>query len=256
MNPEIPEDHPRVKSLRERHRISEGLDQKIVTKTGLIAHGRGEAFDYLLGEKTNEPAKEAMRAGIALMMCAKHPVISVNGNIAALVPSELVDLSAAIPAPLEVNLFYREPGRLEAIERHLKAHGASVILGLDPTNSTTIKELSSNRRIVDARGIKVADVVLVPLEDGDRTEALVKEGKKVIAIDLNPLSRTALTADITIVDNVTRCLSKMVDIARSFEDLSVTELEEKWKKFDNRANISKMLDAIAKNLGEFAEKIL
>ena len=31
-----------------------------------------------------------------------------------------------------------------------------------------------------------ADTVLVPLEDGDRTEALVKMGKTVVAIDLNP----------------------------------------------------------------------
>ena len=36
--------------------------------------------------------------------------------------------------------------------------------------------------------------------------ALVKMGKKLITIDLNPLSRTAQTAHITIVDELTRCL--------------------------------------------------
>ena len=30
--------------------------------TGLIAHGRGETFDYLLGEKTNGFAKKAIEA--------------------------------------------------------------------------------------------------------------------------------------------------------------------------------------------------
>jgi 4-phosphopantoate--beta-alanine ligase len=58
----------------------------------------------------------------------------------------------------------------------------------------------SDRRMVDPDGIYIADVVLVPLEDGDRTEALVKMGKKVIAIDLNPLSRTSQKASITIVE--------------------------------------------------------
>ena len=47
---------------------------------------------------------------------------------------------------------------------------------------------------------------MVPLEDGDRTKALRKAGKIVITFDLNPLSRTAETANITIVDNVTRAV--------------------------------------------------
>ena len=55
-------------------------------------------------------------------------------------------------------------------------------------------------------GIYCADVVLIPLEDGDRAEALVKVGKKVIAIDLNPLSRTAMAAHVTIVDELTRAV--------------------------------------------------
>lgn len=49
-------------------------------------------------------------------------------------------------------------------------------------------------------------MVLVPLEDGDRTEALRRMGKTVIAIDLNPLSRTSRAANITIVDNVIRAV--------------------------------------------------
>ena len=58
--------------------------------------------------------------------------------------------------------------------------------------------------------IDAKDVVLVPLEDGDRTIALKKAKKKIITFDLNPLSRTARTADITIVDNVTRAMKLLV----------------------------------------------
>ena len=65
-----------------------------------------------------------------------------------------------------------------------------------------IRELSSNRRRVDPKGIQKSDIVMVPLEDGDRTEALKKLGKTIITVDLNPISRTSLNADITIVDNI------------------------------------------------------
>ena len=56
-------------------------------------------------------------------------------------------------------------------------------------------------------GIGGADTVLVPLEDGDRCEALVKLGKQVLVVDLNPLSRTAMTANVTVVDEVARAAS-------------------------------------------------
>ncbi|GAH46566.1 unnamed protein product, partial [marine sediment metagenome] len=57
-------------------------------------------------------------------MLAKKPVISVNGNTAALVPKELVRLSNAINAPLEINLFYQKKGRIEAIRKVLVDAGA------------------------------------------------------------------------------------------------------------------------------------
>lgn len=49
---EIPESHPRYQSLLTRHRIEEGVEKGITSRQGLIAQGRGEAFDYLLGERT------------------------------------------------------------------------------------------------------------------------------------------------------------------------------------------------------------
>ncbi len=108
--------------------------------------------------------------------------------------------------------------------------------------------LDSARRVVDKRGIFSADVVLVPLEDGDRTIALKKFGKNVITFDLNPMSRTAQTADITIVDNVIRGMKILIDICKK---LSKKDLEEK-SKFDNKKNLKKSILIIRKNLRRMA----
>ena len=79
----IPKSHPRAKSLLIREKLVEGFDDGLVAKEGLLAHGRGEAFDYLLGEKTANFAKKAIQAAAASLLLADIPVISVNGNIAA-----------------------------------------------------------------------------------------------------------------------------------------------------------------------------
>ncbi len=202
---EIPRSHPRYWSLYYRERIIEGMEMGMTAKAGLIAHGRGEAFDYLIGERTIEPAERAMRAAVAKFLLAEHPpVISVNGNVAALVPKETVELAKALDARLEVNLFYRTEERVRAIAEELRKYGgADELLGLNPTKRIPGLEHERGGR-VDENGIWKADVVLVPLEDGDRTEALVRMGKFVVTVDLNPLSRSARMADVTIVDNVVR----------------------------------------------------
>lgn len=158
----VPKDHPRYQSLIYRHKIIKGLKSLIVAEAGLIAHGRGECFDYILGEKTNNTAKRSIRAATALLILAKKPVISVNGNTAALCAKELVKLSNIVNAPLEINLFYRKKGRIEAIKNILENAGASNILGINEDKMVEIKELSSNRRRVDPMGIYLADVVLKP----------------------------------------------------------------------------------------------
>ena len=48
----IPKSHPRYVSLITREKVSQLMKKGLVHETGLIAHGRGEAFDYLIGEKT------------------------------------------------------------------------------------------------------------------------------------------------------------------------------------------------------------
>ncbi len=243
----VPIDHPRYESLKYRQKIIEGMRTLVVAEEGLIAHGRGECFDYMLGEKTNETAKEAIKAGVALLLTAKRAVISVNGNTAALCPNELVELSEIINAPLEINLFYRKKGRIDAIKNVLQDAGAKKILGLDEQNMVEIEELSSNRRNVDPNGIKIADVVFVPLEDGDRTEALKKMGKKIVAVYLNPISRTSLWANITIVDNIVRTLPEMIKIAKKLKNADQKDLKNIIQRFDNKKNIQSALNTIIKN---------
>ena len=92
----IPKSHPRYLSLMTRKKIEHAVVNGIASHVGLIAHGRGEAFDYLIGEKTNDAAKKFIDSAAALLLIAKNPVISVNGNAAALVPKELVKLSKLI----------------------------------------------------------------------------------------------------------------------------------------------------------------
>lgn len=244
----IPQNHPRAKSLQIRERLVEGFRNGIVVEEGLIAHGRGEAFDYLIGEKTNKEALQAMRAAVSLIMLAEKPVMSVNGNIASLCPKEIVELSKVTGARIEVNLFYRSMGRELAIEKVLMTNGAKEVLGVGRSASSTIPELMSDRRKVDPDGIYSADVVLIPLEDGDRAEALVKMGKGVIAIDLNPLSRTSQKSHITIVDNVVRAMPKMVRLAKQMRRMKKRELQKIVSEFDNRKNIDAALQHVLDGL--------
>lgn len=247
-NPIIPEDHPRAQSLHYRHTLVEAMHQKIVTPSGLCAHGRGEAFDYLLGEQTIPSAERAIKAALAKLLLAKHPVISVNGNVAALVAKEVVILSKILDIPLEINIFYQAPGRIEAIESLLRKNGADKLLGVGDFIPKTISQLSSNRRIVDPEGIYKADVVVVPLEDGDRTEALIAAGKEVITVDLNPLSRTAQKAHITIVDNLVRVIPKMIDFAKHMKSYSHLQLAEIVNQFDQQQNLKQSVEYIIKYL--------
>ncbi|MFC7204450.1 4-phosphopantoate--beta-alanine ligase [Haloferax namakaokahaiae] len=230
---EIPESHPRYQSLLTRHRIEEGVENGITSKQGLIAQGRGEAFDYLLGERTIPSADEAERVAAAYLLLADHPVISVNGNVAALCPEEMVELAEAVGADLEVNLFNRTDERMEAIVSHLREHGAEEVKGL--TADGRIPGLDHERAKVDSDGIGSADVVVVPLEDGDRAEALGEMGKTELVIDLNPMSRSAQTATVPIVDNVIRALPNMTKHARDLNGASREELEAIIDAFDAEA---------------------
>jgi len=255
MSIHIPESHPRALSLKRREQIIEACHSGVVADAGLIAHGRGEAFDYLFGETTPPTAAWSVEAAAARLLLAAHPVLSINGNLAALCPQAVVELAEAAQAAMEINLFYRTPGREDAIKQVLESVGAKKILGLDSTKSRQIPELQSDRRIVDADGIFISDVVLVPLEDGDRTEALVKLGKCVITIDLNPLSRTARKADITIVDDVERAMLHLTEQVRAFRTLDKTALTKIVEDFDNGKNLAAALEFIRKRLADLGREL-
>ncbi|WP_336000055.1 4-phosphopantoate--beta-alanine ligase [Halorientalis halophila] len=239
---DVPESHPRYESLLTRHRIEAGVDRGITSRQGLIAQGRGEAYDYLLGERTTESADAAERAAAAHLLLAEHPVLSVNGNAAALVPGELVELAAATGADLEVNLFNRTEERMERIAEYLREHGADEVKGLDADGR--IPGLDHERAKVDADGIGDADVVLVPLEDGDRAEALAEMDKTELVIDLNPLSRSAQTATVPIIDNIIRAVPGINEHARDLADASRAELEAVVEEFDRDAALRAAEDAI------------
>jgi 4-phosphopantoate--beta-alanine ligase len=227
---DVPEDHPRYESLLTRHRIEAGVDKGITSRQGLIAEGRGETFDYLLGERTIESADAAERAAAAQLLLADHPVLSINGNVAALVPGESIELAEAVGADLEVNLFNRTEERMRAIVEHLEDHGAEDVKGL--AADARIPGLEHERSKVDADGIYDADVVLVPLEDGDRAEALGEMDKIEIVIDLNPKSRSAQVAAIPIIDNIIRAVPNITEHARELADASEEELRAILDEFD------------------------
>jgi 4-phosphopantoate---beta-alanine ligase len=238
----IPSDHPRAKSLYIREMLVNGFRRGLVVPEGLIAHGRGEAYDYLIGERTTMTAQRAIEAAAATMLLSSRPVISVNGNTAALCPNTAVELAKVAGAAIEVNLFYRTKEREKAIKTELELHGAKNVLGVGSKSAARIPELQSERRRVDPDGIFTADTVLVPLEDGDRTEALIKMNKKVITIDLNPLSRTSRAANITIVDNVVRAMPALVEAARKLS--GTTSLKKITDNFDNNKNLQESLEII------------
>ena len=204
---EVPESHPRFASLMARKKLTEAAAAGLLADSALIAHGRGEAFDYLLQERTCDAARQAIRVCAASLASAKSPVISVNGNTVALAGPELLACAAVLECPIEVNIYYRTPER--------------------------IPNLEGPRANCHHDGIFSSDVILVPLEDGDRCEALVAMGKTVCVIDLNPLSRTAKMASITIVDELTRCVPILLNDLRNGVDSSISN----W---DNQSNLKQV----------------
>ncbi len=242
---EIPTSHPRYKSLLLRHQLVDGFNAGLVTDSGLIAHGRGEAFDYLLGEKTCDFAKDAIAVTSVMLLKAKNPVFSVNGNSASIAGKELVELAKAFDKlTLEVNLFYHSDERSKKIANHLKALGAPRVVESSVSPAAILPGIESPRRKLNAEGMAKADFVLVAIEDGDRCEALVKAGYQVVSIDLNPMSRTAQTTQITIVDELTRVITALISQAETDERLPVDELSNRISGYDNRKILSRAISAI------------
>ena len=249
---EIPDSHPRRESLLARGKIVAGTRRGLLADSAMIAHGRGEAFDYLLGERTTDSAARAIRRVASLLISAERPVISTNGNTVVLAGEDLIRVAAVVGSPIEVKLYYRTPERVAGLISLLQEQRESIAKEVGPDGfegdwaeevrsvrilgteeDFRIEGLEGPRSICTKEGIGLADLVLVPLEDGDRCEALVSLGKKVCVIDLNPLSRTAMMAGVTIVDEVSRASRSLLT-----EVLSRPSMEEEW---DNRAILREAL---------------
>jgi len=249
----IPRSHPRYESLMRREKLVEGFRRGLVVPEGLIAHGRGEAFDYLFGEKSHPFALKAERAVAALLLASRRPVISVNGNYAALAAEEIAELARASGALVEVNLFHRTEERVRKIYEFLEEKGVPNLLGPD-CNYTRVPGLESYRNVVCQDGIASADFVLLSIEDGDRTEALKRWGKRVAAIDLNPFSRTAQTADVTIVDEAIRATRNITRFVEELRDRPRRELEAIIASYDNVAVLREAFSALLERLSQAASK--
>ena len=259
----IHDDHPRRESLLSRQKIVDAQNMGLLADSALIAHGRGEAFDYLLGERTTPSARRAAEESVNRLAAAHHPVISLNGNSTVLAGRDAVKLAALVGCNIEINIFYRTELRISLLSQTLNQIKNEVarenpskeitselwsqmvamvnILGEKP--DAQIPGLDGPRANCCSHGIHTADTVLVPLEDGDRCEALIQMGKQVLVVDLNPLSRTSRTATVTIVDNASRAFKEMVKIAlgtKAPPDIT-------W---NNRTNL---IDAI-ETMGKAAER--
>jgi Uncharacterized protein conserved in archaea len=235
-----------------RERLVEMVEKGLVTPTGLISHGRGEAYDYLMGERSIQPSLTAEKVAAAYLLKARNPVVCVNGNAAALDPKGLIELAETIPAKMEVNIFHRSEERMEKLIEFLESEGAQNVLGKDP--DARIEGLSSDRALCTREGIFESDVILVPIEDGDRAESLARMGKTVISIDLNPLSRTSRAATVSISDEMSRALKNIIAFVRELKGLE-GEIDKAIEGFSNDDNRRDMINSICESLiSEFEGK--
>jgi 4-phosphopantoate---beta-alanine ligase len=237
--------HPRYQSLLMRHRLEMAAKAGMLADSALIAHGRGEAFDYLLGEATIASAHDATMEALAHLQNADCAVISLNGNAIALAGKELMQLASLLKIPVEVNIFYRTSERMKALLNHLyeirEVNRLDVeILGENP--DAKIPGLEGPRAKCCESGIYNSDVILVPLEDGDRCEALVAMGKVVLVIDLNPLSRSAKMGSVTIVDELSRVANNLLHSAMQ----KITRMPR--SDYDNNNNLQSAIDHITSSL--------
>ncbi len=148
-----------------------------------------------------------------------------------------------------MNLFHRTEERIVRIYEFLREYGVERILPPD-CEKTYVPGLESKRGIVCRKGIASADFVLLAIEDGDRTEALVRWGKKVAAIDLNPFSRTAQKATVTVVDDAIRATRNIIRYVEQLRE----DREEAMRlinDYDNKLVLKQAFKALLDRL-EFA----
>lgn len=121
--------------------------------------------------------------------------------------------------------------RESRIKEHLCSLGVAEVLL--PSRQTVLPGIDSNRKFMNPNGLLAADTVIVALEDNDKCEALKSQGKFTIAVDLNPLCRTAKTADITIVDNLIRVFPLLTTKLNALSQSSHADLDRILDNYSN-----------------------
>ena len=169
----IPKDHPRYTSLVTRKHLADCARKGIFRGKDLPPTGAARR-SITCSAKKQAKAPAGLNTWPALLRTASRPVISVNGNTAALAAREIALLQKACGAKVEVNLFHRTRNACSRSKPLLRDAGADVFSG----QAERLLPLSHDRAFSRRDGMYAADVVLVPLEDGDRCEVLVDMGKK------------------------------------------------------------------------------
>ena len=72
--------------------------------------------------------------------------------------------------------------------------------------------------------------------------------KTVITVDLNPLSRTSIMSDISIIDNLIRVLPEMIKQSKNMSNFSSTDLHKVVTKFNNQKQLQSILKFMSKRL--------
>ena len=183
-----------------------------------------------------------MKVAVSKLLLAKNPVLSVNGNTTALVIKEIIELAEELNAKIELNLFYRTEQRVKIIKRLYEENGWENLLGTNTNELKNIDGITNPRSTASPKGIYTSDVILIPLEDGDRAEILKKYGKEIITIDLNPLSRTSQMSDVTIVDNIVRAIPLMTKFTKEYKNKDKCELKEIINNYDNKLNLKNSIN--------------
>jgi 4-phosphopantoate--beta-alanine ligase len=75
-------------------------------------------------------------------------------------------------------------------------------------------------------------------------------GKKTLAVDLNPMSRTSRAATVTIVDEVTRAIPELI---RNVEDLAgdPKAIRRVLRAYDRDENLKLVAKMMSTNLANF-----
>jgi len=117
-----------------------------------------------------------------------------------------------------------------------------------------LSHIASDRAKRRQNGIFQADVVFVPLEDGDKAQALTKLGKTVLTVDLNPLSSNCSSkVPLQSSNEVTRAFKNLVSFAKHWKsETNHDELDLLKTTFDNLENLKASYALMQKRLRSLA----